>query len=218
MNDTLNVTSTRTVTIELLALDLNICTRCVGSLKNIQRSIALLQDVLEVTNVQVSVTQRLIQSEEQARQYQFVSSPTIRVNGMDIALETYESQCDSCGDLCSCDGGVSCRVWRYRGEEYTEAPVGLIVEAILAAMYSDSVGTVSASNAYAGVPDNLKQFFNNQRERSLEPDSTCCSESEQTTCCEVEAKSEGYGTVTADPATWWLSVIFGFNGRRDSNA
>lgn len=201
MNSTLKAASTRTVTIELLALDLKTCTRCVGSLANIQRAIALLQDVLEVTNVQVSVAQRLIESEEQAHQYQFVSSPTIRVNGMDIALETYESQCDSCSDLCGCNGGVSCRVWHYRGEEYTEAPIGLIVEAILAAIYRDSVAMVSASNTYAGVPDNLKQFFDSQHEPSIEPDSTCCFKSEQATCCEVEAKPECCGTVTTEPAT-----------------
>jgi hypothetical protein len=201
MNSTLKATSTRIVTIELLALDLKTCTRCVGSLTNIQQAIALLQNVLEVTNVQVSVAQRLIESEEQARQYQFVSSPTIRVNGIDIVLETDESQCDSCSDLCDCDGGVSCRVWHYRGEEYTEAPVGLIVEAILAAIYHDSVATVSAFNTYVGVPDNLKQFFESQRERSMEPDSTCCSASEQATCCDVEAKPECCDTVTAEPAT-----------------
>jgi hypothetical protein len=50
MNSTLKAASTRTVTIELLALDLKTCTRCVGSLINIQQAIALLQDVLEVTN------------------------------------------------------------------------------------------------------------------------------------------------------------------------
>ncbi len=199
MNSALKAASTQTITIELLALDLKTCTRCVGSLANIQRAIALLQDVLEVTNVQVSVAQRLIESEAQARQYQFVSSPTIRVNGMDIALETDESQCDSCSDLCGCNGGISCRVWHYRGEESTEAPVGLIVEAILAAIYRDSVATVSTSNIYVGVPNNLKQFFDSQR--SMEPDSTCCSESEQATCCDVEAKPQCCGTVTAEPAT-----------------
>lgn len=201
MNSTLKAAPTRTVTIELIALDLKTCTRCVGSLTNIQLAIALLQIVLEVTNVQVSVAQRVIESEELALQYQFVSSPTIRVNGMDIALETDESQCDSCSDLCGCNGGVSCRVWHYRGEEFTEAPVGLIVEAILAAIYRDSVATVSASNTYVGVPDNLKQFFDSQRERSMELGSTCCSDSEQATCCEAEAKPECCGTVTAEPAT-----------------
>jgi hypothetical protein len=200
MNNTLKAAPTRTVTIELLALDLKTCTRCVGSLTNIQQAIVLLENVLEVTNVQVSLARRMIESEEQALQYQFVSSPTIRVNGMDIMLEIDESQCESCGDLCGCDGDVICRIWHYREEEYIEAPVGLIVEAILAAICRDSVATVSASNSYAGVPDNLKRFFESQRERSIGPDSTCCSESEQATCCEVEAKLECCGTVTAEPA------------------
>jgi Domain of unknown function (DUF2703) len=201
MNSTLKAASTQAVTIELLALDLKTCTRCVGSLANIQQAITLLQNVLEATNVQMSLNQRLIESEEQALQYQFVSSPTIRVNGIDIALENHESQCDSCSDLCGCNGGVSCRVWYYQGEEYTEAPVGLVVEAILAAIYRDAAATVSDFNIYATVPDNLKRFFDSQRERSLKPDSTCCSASEQATCCDVEAKSECCGTVTIEPVT-----------------
>jgi hypothetical protein len=41
MNSTLKAESTQTVTIELLALDLKTCTRCVGSLTNIQQAIGI---------------------------------------------------------------------------------------------------------------------------------------------------------------------------------
>jgi hypothetical protein len=41
MKSTFKAASTQTVTIELLALDLKTCTRCVGSLTNIQRAIAV---------------------------------------------------------------------------------------------------------------------------------------------------------------------------------
>ncbi|MCL6434532.1 MAG: DUF2703 domain-containing protein [Leptolyngbyaceae cyanobacterium HOT.MB2.61] len=194
--------SLRTVEVELLALDLNTCNRCVGSLANIQRAIALLQGVLESTGTRVSVTQRLIESEEQARQYQFVTSPTIRINGLDIALETVESPCDACSDLCGCNGGVACRVWRYHGEEYTEAPVGMIVDAILAAIYSDTSTLSAAPQPYTGVTDNLRQFFAG-RQAPLVPAaaSSCCDASEQATCCEAEEKTSCCGTATAVPAS-----------------
>jgi len=192
--------SPRTVEIELLALDLNTCTRCVGSLANIQQAIALLQGVLEATGTTVSVTQRLIESEEQARQHQFVTSPTIRINGLDIALETVESPCDACSDQCGCNGGVACRVWRYRGEEYTEAPIGMIVDAMLAAIYSDAFTRSAAPQPYTGVTDNLRQFFASRQTPSVPAAaSSCCDASEQATCCAAEEKTSCCGTATAEP-------------------
>ncbi len=191
--------SPRTVEIELLALDLNTCTRCVGSLANIQQAIALLQGVLEATGTTVSVIQRLIESEAQARQHQFVTSPTIRINGRDIALETVESPCDACSDLCGCNGGVACRVWRYRGEEYIEAPVGMIVDAMLTAIYRDTSTVPAAPQPYTGVPNNLRQFFASQQAPAMATASSCCDVSKQATCCAVEEKTSCCGTVTAEP-------------------
>ncbi|NCJ07888.1 DUF2703 domain-containing protein [Synechococcales cyanobacterium C] len=192
------------IEIELLALDLKTCTRCAGSLANIHQAIALLQEILKATGVTVSVTQQLIESEEQARQQQFVASPTIRINGMDIALEMVESPCDTCSDLCGCNGGVACRVWHYRGEEYTEAPVGMIVDAILASIYADTLAMPVVPPLYAGVPDNLRQFFAGRHSQSITPDEpafSCCDVSEEATCCEAEEKAECCGTVTALPAS-----------------
>src|SRR5688500_18602925 len=77
-----------------------------------------------------------VQSVEQARELRFVSSPTVRVNGRDIASEPLESECGA--DACGCGPGVSCRVWRYRGREYKEAPVGLIIDAALSELYAEA--------------------------------------------------------------------------------
>lgn len=210
-SQTIHSQSSRTVEIELLALDLNTCTRCVGSWANIQQAIALLQGVLEATGTTVSVIQRLIESEEQARQHQFVTSPTIRVNGRDIALETVESPCGACSDLCGCNGGVACRVWRYHGEEYTEAPVGMIVDAMLAAIYGDTSTVPATPQPYTGVPDNLRQFFAGRQAQAILSESrlntptatasSCCEVSEQATCCEAEEKASCCGTATAEPAS-----------------
>jgi hypothetical protein len=115
----------RVIDIELLALDLTTCTRCVGTLEHIGKAIDIVRPVLEAMGVQVNTTSRVIESEEQARQHQFVASPTVRINGKDIVFEVLESGCESCTDLCSCSEGTSCRVWLYHGQEYTEAPVGL---------------------------------------------------------------------------------------------
>ena len=75
-----------------------------------------------------------MQSLEQARESQLVTSPTIRVDGRDISPKPLESECGA--DGCGCGPGASCRVWRYAGADHTAAPVGLIVDAILSALYA----------------------------------------------------------------------------------
>jgi len=121
----------RVLAIELLALELNRCTRCVGTRRNIEKAIEIIGPALEVMGVQVNVETTIIESDAQARRHRFATSPTVRINGKDIALEMAESECDVCTDLRGGDDATSCRVWLYRGQEYTEAPVGLIVESIL---------------------------------------------------------------------------------------
>lgn len=80
---TLNQVS-RTLTIELLAIDLSTCSRCTGSLSNVEQAIATLQSVLALTGTVVQLHKILVESEAQAKQLRFVSSPTIRVNDCDI--------------------------------------------------------------------------------------------------------------------------------------
>jgi len=180
---------TREIEIELLALDLNTCTRCVGTLTNIEKAIEIAGQLLNATHSCVRVHKIVIESEEQALQHRLVASPTVRINGRDIVFETLESQCDSCTDLCGCDEGTSCRVWRYQGQEYTEAPVGLILEAILREGYSDANTPVSAIPAYTGVPENLKRFFAGKSGRNITATASCCSSAEQEQCCEPSEKA-----------------------------
>jgi hypothetical protein len=180
--------STREVEIELLALDLTTCTRCVGTLANIERAIDSLQQVLPVTGTKVRVQTIRIASEDEARQHTFVTSPTIRVNGRDITFETLESRCDSCSELCGCDDGTTCRVWRYEGQEYTEAPVGLIVDAILHEIYGGGHSRSAEPAPFHGVPENLQCFFASRSADQVAVASACCPPSEQSSCCAPSEK------------------------------
>ena len=67
--------------------------------------------------------------------WRFVSSPTIRINDVDIAFELRESSCGSEACVDGCGDHVDCRVWVFGGREYTEPPVELIVDAILRQSY-----------------------------------------------------------------------------------
>lgn len=176
------------IDIELLALDLNRCTRCVGTLDHIEKAIEIIRPVLEVMEAQVNVRKIVIESEEQARQYRFATSPTVRINAKDIAFETLESECESCTDLCGCDEATSCRVWRYRGEEYTEAPVGLVIESMLREIFDSSGESMGGTPVYRGVPENLRRFFRSKSEAQPVA-ASCCSPAEQETCCEPSQKA-----------------------------
>ena len=176
----------RVIEIELLALDLTSCTRCVGTLQNIQRAIDTVRPVLEMTGAQVHVTTLVIASEEQARHHRFVTSPTVRIDGRDIDIgAALESTCDSCTELCGCDEGTSCRVWRYQGEDHTEAPVGLVVESMLGELFRGGDTSGSDASVYPGVPENLQRFF-----KSRSPARSCCPPTEQETCCDSTEKAE----------------------------
>jgi Domain of unknown function (DUF2703) len=109
--------SPRNLNIELLALDLSTCSRCTGSLSNIEQAIAILQPVLAIAGTVIQFQKILVKSEAQAQQLQFISSPTIRVNGRDIISEITESCCNDCSEISGSSEGTLCRTWFYQGEK-----------------------------------------------------------------------------------------------------
>ncbi|MCC6774700.1 MAG: DUF2703 domain-containing protein [Gemmatimonadaceae bacterium] len=184
----------RSLNVELLALDLNTCTRCTGSRASIDAALALVKPVLDAAGIKSRVHLRVIETEEQARQYRFVASPTIRVNGLDIAPALHESHCDSCTELCGCAGGTSCREWHYRGETHDKAPTGLIVEALMRAAFGErTTERLSAVQGDAGseVPDNLKRFFAGTAHTAKA--AACCEPAVQETCCDPVEKASCCG-------------------------
>ena len=124
-----------TLEIEFLFLDLTTCSRCLGADRSLASALTVVGEVLAATGVEVEVTKVLVDSEEQARALRFVSSPTIRVDGQDVALELRESSCGSEACTDGCGEQIACRVWVHRGQEYTEPPVAMIVDAILGHVY-----------------------------------------------------------------------------------
>ena len=143
------------VVIDFLYLDLTVCERCQGTESNLDSAIKELSAVLQAAGYGVSVTKINITSPELAVQYEFVSSPTIRVNGKDIQLEVRETLCQECGDLCGSD--TECRSWIYEGVEYSEPPKAMIIEAVLKEVFG-STGKPAAKKPYV-MPKNLVTFF-----------------------------------------------------------
>jgi Domain of unknown function (DUF2703) len=178
--------ATRTLQIEFLYLDLDTCTRCRATDATLLEAIDRTHPALEAAGMAVSVTKTLVTSEAQARGLGFVSSPTIRINGIDIAGELVESACDSCSETCACNGGVDCRDWVWRGERSHEPPLGLIVEAIMRHAGGNSSGSATSSPPGAGtVPANLRRYFAAQAADA--PGANCCGEGMAAAGCGCQA-------------------------------
>lgn len=174
----------RTLTIELLALDLETCGRCTGTGSNLDAAIATVAQVLSEADVELTVRKTVVTSVLQAERLRFESSPTIRINGRDIAFELRES---SCGDICGCEGQVDCRVWVWQGKEHVEAPKALIVDAILRAYGQAWEPAPKPARGYR-VPENLRMFFDAKSKNAgagsvLPGTDECCDASKRASCC-----------------------------------
>jgi uncharacterized protein DUF2703 len=198
-------TATRHLQIDFLFLDLETCTRCRATDAALAQALELTRPVLDVAGIGVSVTKTRVTDERQAREQGFVSSPTIRVNGVDIAGHLVESACETCAEACACEGGIDCRDWIWRGERSTEPPVGLIVEAIMAHAFDgrfdqEAPGGREEETARSGrlleVPDNLRRFFDSQAAGPRgDAAEDCCGAAEQASCCEPDAKEACCGSI-----------------------
>ena len=167
----------KTIHIELLALDLDHCGRCGGTLDNLEEAIAVVKPALEALGVAVEVEKRVVATLQESEALHFASSPTIRIDGADVLNTATETACDSCSDLCGCDGGIDCRVWPWRGDTYEAAPVGLLVEAILHSALTPA--EPKGHTTWQGVPENLKKFFQGKDARAAIDKEPCCGP----TCC-----------------------------------
>ncbi len=100
----------------------------------------LIRESLRELKAEARVEEILIDTAKRARQYRFLGSPTIRINGKDIEQEIIKGQCLPCEELaehtkaattfikqeCTC----GCRLYFYRGRQYPYPPKGLIKAAI----------------------------------------------------------------------------------------
>lgn len=198
--------SAQKLRIDFLFLDLTICTRCRGTDRSLGAALTAVADVLQAAGIEVEVNKLHVASEEQARALRFVSSPTIRVNGADIALELRESSCGSEACTDGCGDQITCRVWVHHGQEYAEPPPAMIVEVILRHVYGATAEPVPARRYE--LPENLRRFFAGKaasaRPAQSIPDAqrteaahgACCPVAEQQTCCHASAKPDCCGGAT----------------------
>lgn len=177
------------INIDFLCIDLEVCKRCIKTHANLELALSEILHILEMAGVEVALRKTLVASEAQAQALDFFSSPTIRVNGKDIALEFRESRCASC-EACACNGAVNCRVWVFQGKEYNEAPKAMIIDAILREVYGPMAAQESSVQS-RDVPEDLRRFFKGKAAKAASAaaeESPCCPPAEQAVCCKASDK------------------------------
>lgn len=158
------------VEIDYLYLDLQTCERCVGTDNVLDEVIMILTASFRLAGYEIKYRKTKIETEELAKQYRFVSSPTIRVNGQDICQSVAENSCGCCSDISGTD--VECRVFDYNGETYEIPPKEMLAEAILKTAFK--VYDNDCSERDYELPENLKTFFEGKKNKGCSCEGNCC--------------------------------------------
>jgi hypothetical protein len=150
----------RTVTVDFLYLDNESCDRCMGTEDALEAALERIEPILDVLDVGITVRDIHVSTLDAAEATQLAVSPTIRIDGRDIQPDYIENTCESCGDLCECGDDVDCRLWQYRDEEHSTAPVGLLVESLVQAIAPNGMqySGPRESQAYR-LSSNVQDFF-----------------------------------------------------------
>ncbi|RJQ63619.1 MAG: DUF2703 domain-containing protein [Desulfobacteraceae bacterium] len=158
--------------VDLIVIDLSTCKRCVPTGDQLREAVRLMNPVAEALGIELRHKETVVQTPNEAKEQALVSSPTIRLNGRDIAQDIRESQCESCGDLTDNDTSVDCREWHYRGKVYSAAPIALLIEALMEAMLKiDQIPPV-VPTPLKELPENLRRYFDNKKQTQ---NIGCCS-------------------------------------------
>ncbi|MFA6893846.1 MAG: DUF2703 domain-containing protein, partial [Synergistaceae bacterium] len=105
-----------------------------------------------------------------AEEFRFLSSPTIRVNGMDICESVAENSCGCCSDISGTD--VECRVFEFEGEDYEVPPKEMLASSILSAVFAPKEECCCGNYS---MPENIITFFDGKEKKSnCSCGSNCC--------------------------------------------
>ncbi len=152
----------KVLNVDLLVIDLSTCKRCVPTGDQLKAAVDLLTPVGEALGIELRLHEIVTQTPEEAKEHALLSSPTIRLNGHDIAQDIRESVCESCGDLTDNNTIIDCREWHYRGGVYSAVPLPMVVEAIMAAMLNIDTPPVAPA-PLKELPENLQRYFDNKK-------------------------------------------------------
>ena len=146
------------VVLELFALDDESCAPCRSARSSLRAAAQILSQTLDGQGYVVATRVVVLQSADHARALRVVSSPTVRVNGHDVALAVEEQTCSTCSTLAGTS--IECRTYEWDGRRFDHPPVPLIVDAVhrhLAA--GASRAAIAPEVEPAGAPSSVERFL-----------------------------------------------------------
>lgn len=158
------------VLVEYLYLDLQTCDRCIGTDNVLDEVMTAIAPALRLAGYEVEYNKIKIETEELAKKYKFLSSPTIRINGQDICVSVKENNCGCCSEISGTN--VACRIFEYNGNTYEVAPKEMLAKAIFKSVFEASEGYCSCSEYQ--LPTNLKKFFDGKKNKTCSCSGNCC--------------------------------------------
>ena len=158
------------ILVEYLYLDLKTCERCIETDAVLEEVLKEIGPALSCAGYEVGFKKQEISTKEMAEEYRFISSPTIRVNGMDICGSVKENSCGCCSDISGTD--VECRVFQYEDEDYEVPPKEMLASSILRAVFTSNEDC--RCGGYS-MPENIVAFFDGKEKKSkCSCGSDCC--------------------------------------------
>lgn len=122
--------TTPEVLLEVLYLDAEHCDPCRSTLDTVDEAATVLAGRLRDQGRSLVVRTIHVTDQDQADALGFVSSPTVRVDGVDIELDVQEQACPSCSALAG--EPVDCRTFAWRGRRHAAPPAEMIIDRVLA--------------------------------------------------------------------------------------
>jgi hypothetical protein len=116
------------VVLELFALDTAACTPCVSAMACLHAAAAALSHELTGSGYIVATRVILLENPAHAAELGICSSPTVRVDGHDIALAVHEEACPNCSSVAGVS--IDCRTYEWDGQRFDHPPVPLILDAV----------------------------------------------------------------------------------------
>ena len=150
------------VVLELFALDTAACSPCVSAMAGLHAAAAALSHELTGSGHVVATRVVLLENPAHAAALGISSSPTVRVNGHDIALDVHEEACPSCSSVAGVS--IDCRTYEWEGQRFDHPPVPLIVDAVHQHLASGARRAVTHTLA-PSQPSSVERFLT-ARERA----------------------------------------------------
>lgn len=182
-NSNEQIFSSKNIVVDLLYLDLSVCTRCQDTESSLDDSLSDVVTLLENIGKKIQLNKIHIETKEQAIKHHFLSSPTIRVNGRDIQMEVKENHCSTCSSLTS-GASVDCRLWIYNDKKYTVPPKEMIIDEILKEIYSPKNSDSLEVQTEHVLPKNLVEYFAKKDQLCANVSSSSSDNSDS--CCESD--------------------------------